>query len=185
MLLRFYKLCRGWANQLKTENGDGNGNDNDEGNGDNMEGTLMTLATFLKIHPQSFRGSTNPTKADNWFQAMERALQAQHVSNNKYVEFATHQLLGEAQHWWQRKCRLLQLQNADIPWDVFQTAFYKKYLPEYTREVKEMKFMQLKQGSLSVADYTRRFEELCRFFGVCQGAPETYQSWKCINYQRG
>ncbi|KAL4276175.1 hypothetical protein AHAS_Ahas20G0180900 [Arachis hypogaea] len=48
-----------------------------------------------------------------------------------------------------------------------------------------MELMQLKQGSLSVADYTNKFEELCRFSRVCQGAPETYESWKCIKYQRG
>ncbi|XP_016168566.1 uncharacterized protein LOC107611119 [Arachis ipaensis] len=135
-------------------NGDGNGNDNSEGNGDNMGGAPMTLATFLKVHLPSFRGSTNPTEADNWFQAMEHALQAQHVPNNQYVEFAAYQLLGEAQHWWQGECRLLQLQNADIPWDVFQTAFYKKYFPEFAREAKEIELMQLKQGSLSVGDYT-------------------------------
>ncbi|KAL4344367.1 hypothetical protein AHAS_Ahas11G0171300 [Arachis hypogaea] len=79
---------------------DGNGNNYAEGNGDNMGATLMTLATFLKVHPPSFRGSTNLTEADNWFQAMEHTLQAQHVPNNQYVEFAAYQLLGEAQHWW-------------------------------------------------------------------------------------
>ncbi|XP_072076790.1 uncharacterized protein [Arachis hypogaea] len=45
--------------------------------------------------------------------------------------------------------------------------------------------MQLKQGSLSVANYTSKFEELYRFSRVCQGALETYESWKCIKYQRG
>ncbi|XP_016195253.1 uncharacterized protein LOC107636245 [Arachis ipaensis] len=166
-------------------NGEGNRNDDAEGNGDNMGGALMTLATFLKVHPPSFRGLTNPTKADNWFQAMERALQAQHVPINQYVEFAAYQLLGEAQHCWQGECQLLQFQNAEIHWDVFQTTFYKKYFSEFIREVKEMELMQLKQGSLSVADYPSRFEELCRFSSVCQGAPETYESWKCIKYQRG
>ncbi|XP_016206701.1 uncharacterized protein LOC107647091 [Arachis ipaensis] len=63
-------------------------------------------------------------------------------------------------------------------------AFYKKYFPESAREEKEMELMQLKQGSLSVADYTSKFEELCRFSRVCQGASETYESWKCIKYQR-
>ncbi|KAL4306024.1 hypothetical protein AHAS_Ahas16G0136900 [Arachis hypogaea] len=155
-------------------NGEGNANDNAEGNGDNIGGVPMTLATFLKVHPLSFRGSTNLMEVDNWFQAMERVLQAQHVPNNRY-----------AQHWWQAECRLLQLQNADIPWDVFQTAFYKKYFSESAREVKEMELMQLKQGPLSVVDYTSRFEELCRFSRACQGAPETYKSWKCIKYQRG
>ncbi|XP_016192422.1 uncharacterized protein K02A2.6-like [Arachis ipaensis] len=166
-------------------NGEGNVNDNAEGHGDNAGGASMTLATFLKVHQAIFRGSTNHTKVDNWFQAMERALQAQHVPNNQYVEFAAYQLAREAQHQWQAECHLLQLQNADVPWDVFQTAFYKKYFPESAREAKEMELMQLKQGSLSVADYTSKFEELCRFFRVCQGAPETYESWKCIKYQRG
>ncbi|XP_016199686.1 uncharacterized protein LOC107640696 [Arachis ipaensis] len=147
-------------------NGEGNMNDNVEGSGDNMESTPITLAIFLKVHPSSFRGSSNPTEADNWFEAMERALQAQYVPNNQYVKFADYQLLGEAQHWWQGECRLLQLQNADVPWDVFQTALYKKYFPESTREAKAMELMQLKQGSLSVADYTSRFEELCRFSRV-------------------
>ncbi|XP_016178641.1 uncharacterized protein LOC107621117 [Arachis ipaensis] len=139
-------------------NGEGNANDNAEGNSDNMGVVLMTLATFLK---------------------------AQHVPLNQYVEFATYQLAGEAQPWWQAECRVLQLQNADIPWEVFQTAFYKKYFPESAREAKEMQLMQLKQGSMSVAEYTNKFEELCRFSRVCQGDPETFESWRYIKYQRG
>ncbi|XP_016185575.1 uncharacterized protein LOC107627238 [Arachis ipaensis] len=151
-------------------NGKGNANDNTEGNGDNTGGILMTLAAFLKVHPPTFRGSTNPTEAEHWFQAIE--------------QFAAYQLAGEVQPWWQAECRLLQLQNADIPWEVFQTAFYKKYFPESTREAKEMELMQMKQGSMSVAEYTNKFEELCRFSRVCQGDPETYESWRCVKYQR-
>ncbi|XP_072064188.1 uncharacterized protein [Arachis hypogaea] len=116
---------------------------------------------------------------------MERALQAQHVPYNQYLEFAAYQLVGEAQPWWQVECRLLQLQNAEVPWDVFRTAFYRKYFPEFVREAKEMELMQLKQGSMSVAEYTNKFEELCRFSRVCQGDPETFESWRCIKYQRG
>ncbi|XP_016168260.1 uncharacterized protein LOC107610772 [Arachis ipaensis] len=137
-----------------TENGngigEGNVDDNAEGNGDNTGGVPMTLATFLKVHPPTFRGSTNPTEADHWFQAIERCLLVQHVPHNQYVEFAAYQLTGEAQPWWQAECRLLQLQNADVPWK-----------------------------------YTNKFEELCRFSSVCQGALETYEKWKCIKYQRG
>ncbi|KAL4293837.1 hypothetical protein AHAS_Ahas18G0168000 [Arachis hypogaea] len=144
-------------------NGEGDANDNAEGDGDSMGGASMTLVTFLKVHLPSFRGSTNPTESDNWFQAMERAQQAQHIPNNQYVEFATYQLREEAQHWWQVECHLLQLQSTDVPWNVFQAAFYKKYFPESAREAKEMELMQLKQSFLSVANYTSRFEELCRF----------------------
>ncbi|KAL4306740.1 hypothetical protein AHAS_Ahas16G0208500 [Arachis hypogaea] len=34
-----------------------------------------------------------------------------------------------------------------------------------------------------VAEYTSKFEELCRFSRVCQGAPESYEGWKCEKYQ--
>ncbi|XP_016164866.1 uncharacterized protein LOC107607416 [Arachis ipaensis] len=97
------------------------------------------------VHPPTFRESTNPTEVENWFQAMECALQAQHVPANQYVEFMAYQLLGEAKHGWQGECQLLRLSNAEIPWDVFQTSFYRKYFPD-------------------------------------SGAPESYESWKCIMY---
>ncbi|KAL4371764.1 hypothetical protein AHAS_Ahas06G0198400 [Arachis hypogaea] len=82
------RLCQPAENE--NANGEGNANENAGGNGDNMGSALMTLATFLKVHPPSFRGSTNFTDADNWFQAMEPALQAQHVPHNQYVEFAAY-----------------------------------------------------------------------------------------------
>ncbi|XP_015944673.1 uncharacterized protein LOC107469809 [Arachis duranensis] len=145
-------------------NGDGNGkenaDDNTEGNGDNTGGAPMTLATFFKVHPPSYRGSTNPTEAANWFQAMERTLQAQHVPHNQYVEFSAYQLWEEAQHWWQADCHLLQLQNADVPWDVFQIAFYKKYFPESSWEAKKMELIQASLrnsvGSLGCVRVPRR-----------------------------
>ncbi|XP_015940151.1 uncharacterized protein LOC107465694 [Arachis duranensis] len=96
-----------------------------------------------------------------------------------------YQLLGEARNLWQGECHLLQLQNADIPWDIFQTAFYKKCFPKSVREARELELMQLKQALLSMAEYTSRFEELCKFSRVSQGAPETYESSKCIKYQGG
>ncbi|XP_057740063.1 uncharacterized protein LOC130957207 [Arachis stenosperma] len=177
------------GNENGNENGNGDGNRNGGGNGNDLGGTPMTLATFLKVYPPTFRGSTNPTEAGNWFQAMEHALQAQHVPYNHYPDQAkiyrkiwTHQ---EALHWCYRECRLLQLQNADIPCDVFQTTFYNKYFPKSVWELKEFELMQLKQGSLSVVDYTSQFEKLCRFSRVCQGALESYESWKSIKYQGG
>ncbi|XP_015955227.1 uncharacterized protein LOC107479617 [Arachis duranensis] len=43
----------------------------------------------------------------------------------------------------------------------------------------------LLQLQMPTFHYTNKFEELCRFSRVCQGVPETYESWKCIKYQRG
>ncbi|XP_057723827.1 uncharacterized protein LOC130939765 [Arachis stenosperma] len=145
----------------------------------------MTLATFLKVRPLTFRRTSNPTDADNWIQATERALQAPQVPEEQWVEFGTYQLQGEAQYWWQRTRRILQPDGAAIPWEVFRTEFHKKYFPNSARNVKELELMQLKKGQMTVAEYTSRFEELCRFSRICQGALEDFAEWKCIKYEGG
>ncbi|XP_020977458.1 uncharacterized protein LOC107637121 [Arachis ipaensis] len=38
---------------------------------------------------------------------------------------------------------------------------------------------------MTVAEYTSRFEELCRFSRICQGAPDDFAEWKCIKYEGG
>ncbi|MED6140754.1 hypothetical protein PIB30_096476 [Stylosanthes scabra] len=48
-----------------------------EKEGVNGNGGPMTLATFLNVKPPEFKGTVNVTEADDWFQAMERSLQAQ------------------------------------------------------------------------------------------------------------
>ncbi|XP_072083996.1 uncharacterized protein [Arachis hypogaea] len=159
-------------------------NQGNHGNNNDEDGP-MTLATFLKVRPPTFRGTSNPTDADNWIQAMERALQAQQVPEEQWVEFGTYQLQGEAQYWWQGTRRILQPDGAAIPWEVFRTEFYKKYFPNSARNAKELELMQLKQGQMTVAEYTSKFEELCRFSRICQGAPEDFAEWKCIKYEGG
>ncbi|KAL4287600.1 hypothetical protein AHAS_Ahas19G0202400 [Arachis hypogaea] len=111
------------------------GNQANNVNGGNGDNGPMTLSSFLKVHSPTFRGTTNPTEADNWFQAMERALQAQHVPENQAA--------------------------------------------------KKLELLQLKQCSMRLAEYTSKFEELCRFLMVCQCAPESYEEWKCIKYEGG
>ncbi|XP_072064483.1 uncharacterized protein [Arachis hypogaea] len=159
-------------------------NQGNHGNNNDEDGP-MTLATFLKVRPPTFRGTSNPTDADNWIQAMERALQAQQVPEEQWVEFGTYQLQGEAQYWWQGTRRILQPDGAAIPWEIFRTEFYKKYCPNSARNAKELELMQLKQGQMTVAEYTSKFEELCRFSRICQGAPEDFAEWKCIKYEGG
>ncbi|XP_016200441.1 peroxidase 47 [Arachis ipaensis] len=72
-----------------------------------------------------------------------------------------------------------------ISWSVFRTEFHRKYFPNSVRNAKELELLQLKQGQLSVVEYTNKFEELYRFFRICQGALEDFEEWKCIKYEGG
>ena len=70
-----------------------------------------------------------------------------------------------------------------INWEVFKMAFYEKYFPASDRNAKELEFLQLSQGGKSIAEYTTKFEELCKFSTIYQGNPNEH--WKCMKYKGG
>ncbi|XP_057758253.1 uncharacterized protein LOC130978772 [Arachis stenosperma] len=66
-----------------------------------------------------------------------------------------------------------------------KVEFYKRYFPNLVRTAKELELLQLKQGAMSVPEYTNKFKELCRFSHICQGAPRDFEEWKCIKFEGG
>ncbi|XP_020963473.1 uncharacterized protein LOC110265063 [Arachis ipaensis] len=108
-----------------------------------------------------------------------------HVPEGQHVEFVTYMLEGEAEHWWQGIQRLLQQDEGDIPWNTFEDEFYKKYFPRAARDAKQMELMQLKQGNTTVAEYARKFDDLCHFSKICQGNPADFEEWKCLKFEGG
>ncbi|KAL4343889.1 hypothetical protein AHAS_Ahas11G0123500 [Arachis hypogaea] len=108
--------------------GHGNRNWIGEGTGNNLGVGPMTLATFLKVKSPTFKGSTDPIEADNWFKP------------------------------WSTRCKLNIFQKTSLwnlrPIRCW-TVFYKKYFPESMRKTRELELMQLKHGFKTVTEYTR------------------------------
>ncbi|MCI97980.1 hypothetical protein A2U01_0119281, partial [Trifolium medium] len=48
-----------------------------------------------------------------------------------------------------------------IPLELFKREFLIKYFPVDVKNKKVVEFMELKQGSMTVADYAVKFETLC------------------------
>ncbi|XP_016164718.1 uncharacterized protein LOC107607260 [Arachis ipaensis] len=94
-------------------------------------------------------------------------------------------LRNDAQHWWQGVLQLLGREAINITWEEFSAEFHKKYFPQYFCTAKELELLQLRQGNMTVTEYTRKFEDLCRFSNVCQGAPAAFEKWKCIKFKEG
>ena len=57
-----------------------------------------------------------------------------------------------------------------------------KYFPEDVR-VKEIEFLELKQGNLSVVEYDAKFAELAKFYP--HYAKENAEFLKCIKFENG
>ncbi|XP_057740483.1 uncharacterized protein LOC130957651 [Arachis stenosperma] len=145
----------------------------------------MTLTDFLKNGPPQFNGNANALEADQWFREVERISYTQHIPEVQSVEIVTHMLEGDAQNWWQELCHTLQVELTDVPWHRFKIEFYGRYFLHAFRIAKELELMQLKQKDMSVADYTREFDNLCRFSKICQGNPADYEERKCAQYEKG
>jgi len=48
-------------------------------------------------------------------------------------------------------------------WEEFKELFLKKYYPTNIHNQKEAEFLMLKQGSMTLVEYKRKFDELSRF----------------------
>ncbi|CAA0821425.1 Unknown protein [Striga hermonthica] len=83
------------------------------------------------------------------------------VSEEEKVLCASFMLRGSAGHWWDTiKC----IEDVTtVTWDRFKELFRNNYLTAPTRAMKMNKFIQLRQGSMTVADYIHKFEQLSRF----------------------
>ena len=59
----------------------------------------------------------------------------------------------------------------------------RKYFPEDVRGKKEIEFLELKQGSMSVVEYAAKFTELAKFYPHYSGANAEFS--KCIKFENG
>ncbi|MCI92742.1 pol polyprotein, partial [Trifolium medium] len=50
------------------------------------------------------------------------------------------------------------LDGVAIVWEIFKRKFLRKYFPADVKNKKVIEFMELKQGNISVAEYSAKFE---------------------------
>jgi len=58
-----------------------------------------------------------------------------------------------------------------------------RYFPEDVRGKKEIEFLELKQGDMSVTEYAAKFVELAKFYS--HYTAETAKFSKCIKFKNG
>ncbi|XP_016195712.1 uncharacterized protein LOC107636732 [Arachis ipaensis] len=145
--------------------------------------TRTTFADFKKIGPPEFRGALNPDMAEEWLTKIKKVFTIFPCTEEQQVSYATFMLKADAKFWWDGARRLLEDAGTDISWATFKEAFYKKYFSLSIRESKEMEFLQLRQDRMSIAEYTEKFERLCKFSAMYKANPN--EKWKCMKYQGG
>ncbi|XP_047175538.1 uncharacterized protein LOC124842957 [Vigna umbellata] len=139
-----------------------------------------SLESFLQHHPAKFNGKGLPDEADQWLRDMERIYDAKRCPNDNRLAFTEYLLTGEASHWWASMKAILTDAQNPISWEVFRTKFYEEYFPDSVRFAKEVEFLQLVQGGMSVSEYTNKFKHLVRFNTMA-----TSEEWQCRKFENG
>ncbi|XP_050897961.1 uncharacterized protein LOC127104858 [Lathyrus oleraceus] len=109
---------------------------------------------------------------------------AVHCSEENKVVFASHMMKGSAVRWWESASILMTNQGIPRDWEHFKAIFLDnpkrggqvlrcyKYFPSSLRTQKEFEFQQLRQGTMSVAAYAEKFEDMAAYSRQVAYAPD-------------
>ncbi|KAL2541676.1 Uncharacterized protein Adt_02654 [Abeliophyllum distichum] len=115
-----------------------------------------------KQHPPTFEGSIDPLEAEDWLVGIERIFDLIDCPDQKKVTCATFMLKKGARRWWDSTARS-KIHGHTWTWNEFKEIFLKKYFPTSIRNQKEAEFLTLTQGSISLTEYERKFEDLSHY----------------------
>ncbi|KAF1859073.1 hypothetical protein Lal_00000899 [Lupinus albus] len=90
-------------------------------------------------------------------------LPAMNCSEAQKLAYATYMLVTEVENWWEFTRRQIEMEGQLISWSTFKAKFLHKYFPADLKRKKEMEFLKLELGNMSVGEYAAKFEELARF----------------------
>jgi hypothetical protein len=114
---------------------------------------------------------------------IERVFRVMECTDAQKVRFGAHMLAEEADDWWVSARPTLEDVGEAVTWAIFSREFLKRYFPEDVRGKKEIEFLELKQGDMSVTEYAAKFVELAKFYP--HYTAETAEFSKCIKFENG
>jgi hypothetical protein len=118
---------------------------------------------FLKGRPLVFTHASDLLEANDWVRAVEKQLNIAQCNNLEKVLYASGQLQGAAQTWWE-SYQVARSNNAPpITWNDFVRDFKVHHIPDGVIELKQEEFRNLRMSSMSVAEYHDRFAQLSRY----------------------
>ncbi len=129
------------------------------------------IPRFLALKPYSFKGVEGPTKAVEWIRSLENIYEVLLCTSEEKRRLAVYLLEDDARFWWDLTKSTMA--NVELmTWEEFKDLFYGKYFPQIEREKREMEFLNLKQGQMSVTEYQNKFEALSSFGSHLIDTPE-------------
>ncbi|VFQ89740.1 unnamed protein product [Cuscuta campestris] len=134
----------------------------------------------FKVDIPIFEGKNDPDEFLEWLETVERVFDFKEVSDDKKVKIVALKFRKYASTWWTNTCtkRIRSEKPLVDSWQKMRSLLKKKFLPtEYSRE-NFAKLQTLRQGTKSVEDYTREFEELLLRCDLQENEEQTFELYK-------
>ncbi|VFQ83899.1 unnamed protein product [Cuscuta campestris] len=130
----------------------------------------------FKVDIPIFEGKYDPDEFLEWLETVERVFDFKEVSDEKKGKIVALKFRKYASTWWSNiKTKRSRDEKPPVDtWQKMKTLLKKKFLPtEYVRE-NFARLQTLRQGSKSVEDYTREFEELLLRCNLQENEEQTF-----------
>ncbi|XP_057497363.1 uncharacterized protein LOC130782081 [Actinidia eriantha] len=139
------------------------------------------MKEFRKMNPPSFNGLGDPVVAGHWLSQIRKIFDIVRITEDDMkVSFASYQLVGEANKWWE-SIKEAKGVDRDMTWADFESTFEDQYFSEAYRDELREQFEKLVQGDMTVSEYAIKFQSLSRF------APDLVntEAKKCKRFENG
>lgn len=125
------------------------------------ERATSALKEFKRLNPTSFSGTEDPSAARNWLTQISWILNTLAIADDLRVTLATYQLEVNAYEW--REAKSLIRNHEPMTWEEFSAVFLARYFPKTVKEARKREFLNIQQGSDTVAQYAMRYIDLMQF----------------------
>ncbi|GMN30141.1 hypothetical protein TIFTF001_035860 [Ficus carica] len=118
----------------------------------------LLFERFRRMKAPEFEGTTDPIEADNWLIDIQVILDFMGITKREKVLCVSFALKKDARHWWMT----VQMRRdvAAMSWQDFVTEFRMMYYNSEILAAQQDKFTSLKQGSMTVLEAVKKFEQL-------------------------
>lgn len=126
-----------------------------------------------KIKP--FNGKGSGYVAEQWLISLDRIFSMQEFDSNVKARFVITNLDNFGATWWTIEEKKLGIDMSSATWELFLESFRERFLPEEWKRQRADEFHNLRQYTMSVTEYERKFYELMSFSGSNENSAQLTQ----------
>ena len=109
-----------------------------------------------------FYGTTDPAKAETWLNRMVRIFTLLRSTEVEQFDFVVSLLQEDGYDWWETVANATARPPV-LTYNDFLREFRDRYMPEIYKDEKQGEFLNLKQRTMTVAEYEVRFTQLSHY----------------------